>query len=150
MTLKEKIGAELKAAMHARDSVRLDVLRLLRSAIKNREIELKRPLSDSDVLRIIGTQIKRHKESILKFKAGKREDLAQKEEKELTILKSFMPQQMSYDEIKEAVCSVVKELDARTMKDMGRVMKELMKRLAGKADGGMVSDLVKKILSGSG
>nr|HID59788.1 GatB/YqeY domain-containing protein [Desulfobacterales bacterium] len=148
-TLKEKIGSELKVAMHTKDAVRVSVLRLLRSAIKDREIELRRALSDSDILGVIRTQIKRCKESISKFRAAKRDDLAQKEEKELAILETFMPEAMSEDEIRKTVNSVIEELGATTMKDMGRVMKELMSRLAGKADGSMVSDVVKKSLSGS-
>jgi uncharacterized protein YqeY len=147
MSLKETILQQQAEATKARDAVQINTLRMLRAAIKNREIELRGELEDQEVLRVISTQIKQHKESIRQYKEGGRNDLVEKEELELSILMSFMPEQLSEEEITQLVAQVVEELGATNMGDMGRVMKTLMARLAGSADGKVVNDIVRKKLS---
>lgn len=135
------------AATKAKDVVRTSTLRMLRAAIKNREVELRAELKDPEVLRIIQTQIKQHGESIRQYKEGGRDDLVEREEQELAILTSFMPQQLSEEAIVQTVAQVIEELGATDMKDMGRVMKALMTKLAGSADGKVVNEIVNKQLA---
>ncbi len=146
MSLKKTILQQQTAATKAKDSVRLNTLRMLRAAIKNREVELRAELDDREILRVVRTQIKQHRDSMRQYKDGGRNDLADKEEQELAILMSFMPEQASEEAIARIVVQVIEELDAKDMKDMGRVMKTLMDKLAGSADGKVVSDIVKKQL----
>jgi hypothetical protein len=147
MSLKETIFQQQTAATKARDAVQINTLRMLRAAIKNREVELRGELEDQEVLRVVGTQIKQHRESIRQYKEGGRDDLVKKEEQELSILMSFMPEQLSEEAIAQAVTRVIKELGATDMKDVGRVMKTLMAELAGSADGKVVSEIARKQLS---
>jgi uncharacterized protein YqeY len=147
MSLKETILQQQTTATKDRDTVKINTLRMLRAAIKNREIELRAELEDQEVLRVIGTQIKQHRESIRLYEEGGRDDLAKKEEEELSILMSFMPEQLSEEAVIETATRVIEELGATDMKDMGRVMKTLMAKLAGSADGRIVSQVVKKQLS---
>lgn len=147
MSLKETILQQQTAATKARDAVQINTLRMLRAAIKNREVELRGELEDQEVLRVVGTQIKQHRESIRQYKEGGRDDLVKKEEQELSILMSFMPEQLSEEAIAQAVTRVIKELGATDMKDVGRVMKTLMAELAGSADGKVVSEIARKQLS---
>ncbi len=147
MSLKETIFQQQTAATKARDAVQINTLRMLRAAIKNREVELRGELEDQEVLRVVGTQIKQHRESIRQYKEGGRDDLVKKEEQELSILMSFMPEQLSEEAIAQAVTRVIKELGATDMKDIGRVMKTLMAELADSADGKVVSEIARKQLS---
>lgn len=147
MSLKETIFQQQTAATKAKDAVQINTLRMLRAAIKNREVELRGELEDQEVLRVVGTQIKQHRESIRQYKEGGRDDLVKKEEQELSILMSFMPEQLSEEAIAQAVTRVIKELGATDMKDVGRVMKTLMAELAGSADGKVVSEIARKQLS---
>jgi uncharacterized protein YqeY len=147
MSLKETISQQLTAATKAKDAVRMSTLRMLRAAIKNREVELRAELKDSEILRVIGTQVKQHRDSIRQYADAGRRDLVKREEEELDILISFMPEQLSEAAVTEVVAGVIRELDAKDMKDMGRVMKTAMARLAGSADGKMVSEIVKKGLT---
>ncbi len=147
MSLKETIFQQQTAATKARDAVQINTLRMLRAAIKNREVELRGELEDQEVLRVVGTQIKQHRESIRQYKEGGRDDLVKKEEQELSILMSFMPEQLSEEAIAQAVTRVIKELGATDMKDVGRVMKTLMAELADSADGKVVSEIARKQLS---
>jgi uncharacterized protein YqeY len=146
MSLKETILQQQTDATKARNAVQINTLRMLRAAIKNREIEIRGKLEDQEVLRVIKTQIKQHRESIRQYKEGGRHDLVEKEEQELSILMSFMPEQLSEEDIAQAVAQVVEELGATNMGDMGRVMKTLMARLAGSADGKVVNEIVRKKL----
>jgi len=146
--LKEQLDADLKSAMRAKDEVKLSVVRMLKSAIKYREIELMKPLDDAGVLGVISTEIKRRKDSVEQFTAGNRKDLADKEEGELKILQTWLPAQLSDEEIKKLVEAAVRKSGAQGPKDMGAVMKLLMPDTQGKADGKVVSELVKARLSG--
>ncbi len=146
--LQEKINKDLVEAIKASDNAKVSTLRMLNSAIKN-AIIAKRPkeLEETDILDIIAKQIKQHSESIEQFKQGKRQDLVDKETKESEILKSYLPQQMSEDEITNLVKEAIKEADAKGAQDMGKVMKIVAPKTKGRADGKLVSDTVKKCLS---
>lgn len=147
MSLKKTILEQLTTATKAKDSVRMNTLRMLRAAIKNREVELRTELEDQEILRVIRTQIKQHRDSIRHYKEGGRSDLEQKEEQELAILMSFMPEQLSQEAITKMVTRVIEEVDAKDMRDMGKVMKSIMATVAGSADGKVVSEIVRKQLS---
>ena len=147
MSLKETIAQQLAGATKAKDAVRMNTLRMLRAAIKNREVEVRAELEEGEIVRVIGTQIKQRKESIRQYEEGGRTDLAKKEEAERDILMAFMPEQMSEEEVTRVVLEVIDELDAKEMKDMGRVMKAAMVKFAGSADGKMVNEIVKRKLS---
>ncbi len=148
MPLKEQLDGELKSAMREKDAVKLSVVRMLKSAIKYREIELMKPLDDAGVIGVISTEIKRRKDSVEQYVAGKRQDLADKEEAEIKVLQGWLPAQLSADELKRLVEAAVQKSGAQGPKDMGAVMKLLMPETQGKADGKVVSELVKARLSG--
>jgi uncharacterized protein YqeY len=148
VAVKEQLDVELKQAMRDKDALKLSVIRMLKSAIKYREIELMKPLDDAGVLAAISSEIKRHKDSVEQYKAGNRMDLADKEEAELKILQGWLPAQMGVEEIQRLVEAAVLKANAQGPKDMGAVMKLLMPETQGKADGKVVSELVKARLSG--
>ncbi len=147
MSLKEEIQSAMQSALKAKDTTTLSTLRMVLAAVKNKEIELRGTPSDSDVMQLINKQIKQRKDSIQQFAASGRDDLVKKEEAELVVLMAYMPEQLSEDAIDEKVTSVIKELGAVNMKDMGRVMKTVMAQLSGKADGNLVNAVVKRQLS---
>lgn len=147
MSLQETIQNQLIVATKERDAVHVSTLRMLRAAIKNREVELQAELDDQEVLRLIRTQIKQRKEAIRQFREGGRDDLVNKEEQELAVLMSFMPEQLSPEAINNVITAVIQELGAKDIKDMGRVMKTVMGQLADAADGKLVNEMVRKHLS---
>jgi uncharacterized protein YqeY len=138
----------MKAAMRAKDSARLSTIRLILSAIKQREVDERIQLTDADVLSVIEKMIKQRRESIAQFEKAARNDLADAEKSEIGVLSAYLPQQMSEEEVQAAVAAAVAEAGASSMKDMGKVMALLKTRLAGKADMGKVSGLIKARLSG--
>jgi uncharacterized protein YqeY len=147
MTLKEQLDTAMKQAMKARDDLRLSAVRMVRSTIRNREIDLKRELDDQDVIEVISSLAKQRRESIRLYGEGNRPDLVEKEEAELAILLGFLPAQLTGDEIAELVARVIRETEAQGSKDMGRVMKALAPLTAGRADGKTVSNTVRELLS---
>ncbi|OLE74646.1 MAG: glutamyl-tRNA amidotransferase [Acidobacteria bacterium 13_1_20CM_2_57_8] len=148
MTLQEKIQAHITDAMRGKDSLRLNTLRMMKSAVKNKEIEKMKALEEGEVLSIFGTLVKQRKDSIEQFRKGGREELAQKEEAEIKIIEEYLPAAASEDDIRRAIDEAVQETGATSMKDMGKVMKAALARLAGKtADGARVSQIVKEKLS---
>jgi len=148
MTLEEKILNDYKQALKSRDKTKASALSFLRSHLMNQAIALKKKfLEDKEVISVIKKMVKQHQDSIEQFKQGGREDLVTKETQELEILKDYLPPELLSDEIKQIIEEVVNQLQAQGMKDMGRVMKEAMARLASQADGKLVSDLVKQKLS---
>jgi len=147
MTLKEQLDTAMKQAMKARDDLRLSAVRLVRSTIKNREIEQKRELDDQGVIEVISSMTKQRRESIRLYGEGNRPDLVEKEEAELAVLLGFLPSQLTGDEIAQLVARVIRETEAQGVKDMGRVMKALTPLTAGRADGRAVSDAVRQQLS---
>ena len=148
MLLEEKITQDYVQAMKARDSFTSSVLSFLRAQIQNVKVDKRlETVPDEDVISVIKKQAKQRHDSITQFRAGGRIDLAEKEEKELVILKSYLPPEMSTDQLKNIVEEVILASGATSVKDMGRVMKEVLGRLAGKADNQTVSALVKERLS---
>lgn len=147
MSLQEQISAALKDAMRARDEVKMSTLRLVLTAIKKREKEARSLLEDQEVISVITTQIKQRRESIEQYRQAGREDLAQTEESELQILQGYMPEQVSEQEISNTLDEIIAEVGAVSMKDMGKVMKAAMAKLAGKAEGGAINAMVKEKLS---
>jgi uncharacterized protein len=148
MSLQEEISAALKDAMRARDEAKMSTLRLVLAAIKNREKEARNLLEDQEVISVITSQIKQRRESIEQYRKAGREDLAQTEENELHILQGYMPEQVSEEEISNTLDEIIAEVGAVSMKDMGKVMKAAMAKLAGKAEGGAINAMVKAKLSG--
>src|SRR5437867_3534851 len=148
MTLQEKIQTQITDAMRAKDQLRLDVLRMMKSAVKLKEVEKMKALEESEVIAILNTMVKQRKDSIDQFRKGGREELAQKEEAEIKIIEEYLPAAASEDDIRQAIADAVQETGAASMKDMGKVMKATLARLSGKsADGSRVSQLVKDKLS---
>ena len=145
--LEEKILNDYKEAMKARDTLKSSVLSFLRADMINLAIaKKKKVLDDSEVISVIKKQIKQRQDSIEQFKNGNRPDMADKETRELEILKSYLPPELSVDEVKKIIEEVISATGAKEMKDMGKVMKEVTAQIAGRADGKLVSDLVKEIL----
>ncbi len=148
MALKDQLDADLKTAMREKDQVKLSTVRMLKSAIKYREIELMKPLDDAGIHGVIASEIKRRRDSVEQYRAGGREDLAGKEEAEIAVLQGWLPAQLSAEELGRLVDGVIGRLGAQGPKDMGKVMKELLPEVQGKAEGKAVSELVKQRLSG--
>jgi hypothetical protein len=151
MSLREQIEKDLVAAMKAREELRLSTLRMMKTAVKNREVDLMRPLDDASVIEVLKTLIKQRRDSAEQYTKGGRIDLAEKEEKEIKIIEEYLPAAMSDADIEQIVDDAIAELGATTMKDMGAVMKAVMGRLAGQLfDGRMVNQLVRSKLSHGG
>jgi uncharacterized protein YqeY len=148
MALKDQLDAELKTAMREKDQVKLSTVRMLKSAVKYREIELMKPLDDAGVQAVIASEIKRRRDSVEQYRGGGREDLAGKEEAEIAVLQGWLPAQLSPEELAKVVDAVIARVGAQGPKDMGKVMKELLPEVQGKAEGKAVSELVKQKLSG--
>jgi uncharacterized protein len=143
-TLKERIDAELKDAMRSKDETITSTLRMLKSAIKYKEVEPGgKPLDDAGVVAVVGTLIKQRRDSIEQYTAAQRADLAEKEQKEIDILQRYLPRQLAPDELRAEVTRAISESGARSAKEMGLVMKVLMPRVQGKAEGKAVSEEVK-------
>jgi hypothetical protein len=153
MALRQKVDDELKAAMKAMgsggDQLRLDTIRMLKSAAKYREIELGQPLDDEGVMAVVATLIKQRRDSVEQFRAGGRAEAAAKEEAEIAVLQTFLPAQLAGDELGKLVDEAIAETGAKGPKEMGQVMKLLKTKAAGRADGKTLSDLVKARLQGS-
>lgn len=150
--LKQKLKEELKQSMLAKDTLKTSVLRMVLSAINYYEIQkggAGYQASDEDVLSVIQKEAKQRKDSIEQFQKGGRQDLVDKETKELELLKVYLPQQLNEEEIRNLVKEAINQTQSTTIADMGKVMGALMPKVKGKADGGMVSQIVKEILSSS-
>ncbi len=148
MGLFEKISEDLKASMKARDELRLSVVRMLKSAVKNKEIEKMAALSDEDVIGVVSSLIKQRRDSVEQYTKAGRTDLASKEEAEIKVLQGYLPEQLSEDEIVGIIKGAIAETSASLPGDMGKVMKALMLKVKGKADGKFVSEKVKELLGG--
>ncbi len=147
MEVREKIMTDMKNAMREKDQLKLDTIRGLQSAIKNREIEARpNPITSDDVMAVIKKLVKQRKESIEQFKAAQRVDLVEKESSELRILENYLPAQMSKEEIEAIVTATIAEIQAKTIKDMGAVMKAVSAKTAGSADNKLVSEIIKSKL----
>ena len=146
-TLKERIVAEMKEAMRAREAVRLDAIRLLRAAIQRREIDERVGLGDEEVLTVIQKMIKQGRDSIAQFEKGARDDLVQKEAAMLAVLETYLPEQLAEGELTELINKALNETDAQSVRDMGKVMGWLKPRVQGRTDMGAVSNAIKQKLS---
>lgn len=149
ISLKESLAKNLVEAAKARDQVRLDTIRSIQSAIRYKEIEKKETLSESDSVTVIASLAKKVKESIEQFEKGGRTDLVEKELKELKILQEYLPEQLTEEEVRRIVEKVIQETGAKGQKEIGLVMKGSMKELSGKADGNVVSQIVRSFLGGT-
>jgi uncharacterized protein YqeY len=148
MTLQEKIQNDIADAMRGKDSLRLNVLRMMKAAVKNREVEKMKALEEPEVLAVFNTLVKQRKDSIEQFRKGGREELAQKEESEIKIIEEYLPAAASDDAVRQAIEQAVQETAATSVKDMGKVMAATKSLLSGKTiDGARVSQLVKERLS---
>lgn len=147
-TLKERIDADLKDAMRSKNELTTSVLRMLKSAVKYKEVEPgASALDDAGIEKVIGTLIKQRRDSVDQFKAGGRDDMAQKEEAEITILQNYLPKQMSADELRAEVQAAIAAVGAKSPKDMGAVMKAVQPKVAGRAEGRAISEEVKAQLA---
>lgn len=150
MGLREQISTDIKDAMRAKEMAKLNALRMVQSAFKNREIELRpEPMSEEECLSVVKKLVKQRKESIEQYLAAKRQDLVDAETAELKLLEAYLPAQMSREQIEKIVLEVVASTGAKTIKDMGSVMKEVQARTAGSADNKIVSEIIKSKLSGN-
>ncbi len=147
MTLKAQITEDMKTAMRAKDSVRLGAIRLLQSAIKQREVDERIELNDGDVIAIIEKMLKQRRDSIAAFESANRTDLVDIEKFEVTVLQGYLPQQLTEDEIKVILDQVIADTGAEGVKDMGKVMAAIKPLVAGKADMGKISGLIKARLA---
>lgn len=147
MSLKETLLKDQMDAMRRKDALRLSVIRMVRAAITNAEIEQGHELDDAGVLNVIARDVKRHRDSIAEFAKGNRPDLLQKEEAELAILLSYLPQQMSVEEIEAHARTVIAQVGAKGPGDMGKVMAVLMPQLKGRADNRVISQVVQALLA---
>jgi uncharacterized protein len=147
VTLIGRIEEELKQATLARDAERRDALRLILSSLRSAEKELQRPLKADEELQVLQRERKRRTEAAEAFRAGGREEQAEAEERELEVLEEFMPEPLSEEELEEIVDDVIAEVGATSMRDLGRVMADVMPQVAGRADGSSVSQLVREKLA---
>lgn len=147
MSLKEKIRQDMVSATKSRDLVALSTLRMLLASLKNREIELLKEADDAEVMKIIATSIKQRKESVEFYDKGGRKDLVEKETREIEVLEAYLPPQMNREDLVSLIEEIISEVGALGVRDIGKVMKDLMPRVTGRADGKEVSDLVREILS---
>ena len=147
MTLKKKMDQEMILAAKAKDKIRLSALRMLKSGLHNREIDLKRELNEVEFLQLLSAMVKQRKDSIEQFEKGGRTDLVEKESTELKVIQEFMPAPMSEADLDAMIAEAIRETGAASLRDMGKVMATLMPRVTGKADGKMVGEKVKARLS---
>ena len=149
MTLREQLDADLKEAMRARDQVRVDTVRAIKSGIKYKETEGEaKSLDEAGIVKVVQSEIKKRKDAAEQYGAAGRADLAEKEEREITILAAYLPQQLTEAEVEALVVAAIAEVGATSPKEMGAVMKAVQPKVAGRADGKLVSEWVKKKLAG--
>jgi uncharacterized protein YqeY len=146
MTIKDQLNADLKEAMKAGDKVRVETLRMLRSAIRYAEIEAMAEFGDQEILGVVSKQAKQRRDAMAEFEKARRADLVEKEAAELKILEDYLPAQLSEEQIREKVRAVIRELNVTDAKGMGLVMKQAMAELKGLADGKIVNQIVRELL----
>src|SRR4030042_5611887 len=146
MSFLQKLDDDLKIALKTSDSLKVSVLRIAKAALKNKQIEKRQELSDEDILSVISTLSKQSKESIDQFTRGGREDLAEKERQELSILQSYLPKQLTAEEIDSIIIDTIKESSAKDTRNFGKVMRLVMPRVKGRVDGNTVNQRVKDLL----
>ena len=149
MSLKERLKEDMKAALKAKDKEKLSVIRMLQALIKNAEIDKRGELTDEEIVSLLMKYAKQRRESIELYEKGGRQDLVEKEKRELQIVESYLPKQMSEEEIREVVTEVIKEVGASSPKDLGKVMQAVMPKVKGRADGSLVNRVVREFLAQS-
>jgi len=147
MSIQDRLSEEMKVAMRARDSLRLGTIRMARTALKNAEIEARQELDDAAAIKVLSTLVKQRREAAEAYRAT-RPELADKEEQELVVLQEFLPAQLSEAELEEMIAEAITEFGASSMRDMGAVMKLVTPQTTGRADGKLVSEIVRKQLAG--
>ncbi len=147
MDIQAKLNEDMVTAAKAKDKIRLSALRMLKTALHNREIDLMRPLNETETMQVLSGLVKQRKDSIEQFAKGGRQDLVEKEEAELKILQDFMPAQMSDEEVETLIQKAIADVGAASVKDMGKVMKVLLPQITGRADGKAAGEKVKALLS---
>lgn len=150
MTLLTRFDEDLKRAMKASESTKVSVLRMLKSALKNRQIEEGRELTDDEIIKVVSTLVKRGRDSLEQFSKAGRADLAKKEEDEIAVLQSYMPEQLGSEELDRIIVESIRESSAKTAQDMGKVMRILMPKIKGIADGKYVNNRVNELLESAG
>jgi uncharacterized protein YqeY len=150
MPLAEQLAEDFKKALKSKDETRISCLRMLKASLKNEQVKKGKDLSDEEIQAVVSSLIRKGQEAAEEFKKGNREDLAQKEEKEITIFYGYLPEQLGSPEIEAALKEIIEELSATGPKDLGKVMKVAMARMAGKAQGKEVNELARKLLSQPG
>ncbi|HSB68559.1 MAG TPA: GatB/YqeY domain-containing protein [Candidatus Methylomirabilis sp.] len=150
MDLKQRLVEDLKTGLRSGDRLRVSVIRLLTALIKNREVEKRGPLTDPEVIQAVSASCKQRQEAIEQYQRGGRQDLVDKESAELLILQSYLPSPLSPDELRAMVQEAIREVRAASPKEMGKVMTVLMPKVTGRADGKVVSTLVREALIQSG
>jgi uncharacterized protein YqeY len=146
MNLSERLNDDMKQAMKSQDKFRLSVIRMVRASVKNQEIELKRPLDDSEVLDILSREVKQRKDSLQEFEKAGRDDLAKDIAAEIEIISAYLPKQLTEEEIKVIVQQTIQETGASSKAEMGKVMSALMPKVKGRADGKLVNTTVQQFL----
>ncbi len=149
MDLKAKLNQDLKEALKAKDEAKLRTVRMLLAAIKNFEVEKMGPATDEEIFQIMSKEIKKRQEAIEMYEKGGRPDLAQAEKQEVEVIQSYMPNQLSEEEIRELARKVISEMNLKSPKDVGTAMKVIMPQVKGRADGKLVNKIVSELLSGS-
>ena len=144
--LKEKLNEDLKKYMKEKNTLALNTVRLVIAEIKNKEVEKNSEITDEEILQIIRKQIKMREDSIQQFRSANREDLAEKEAQELEILKNYLPEDLTDEELDKIIQETIKELNASSKKDFGRVIKEVIQKVQGRADNKKISELISKQL----
>ena len=144
--LKEKLNEDLKKYMKEKNTLALNTVRLVIAEIKNKEVEKNSEITDEEILQIIRKQIKMREDSIQQFRSANREDLAEKEAQELEILKNYLPEDLTDEELDKIIQGTIKELNASSKKDFGRVIKEVIQKVQGRADNKKISELISKKL----
>ncbi len=147
MTLKDKLLADMKEALRSKDSLRLNTIRSVISAIKNQEINLRKELEEEEILSLVTREVKKRKEASALFKQGERADLMEKENQELEILQSYLPEQISEEDLRKRIKEVISETGVESMKDFGKIMKILVPEFKGKADNSVIKDMAGEILN---
>lgn len=146
MSLKEQLKSDLKDAMRAKELVKRDSIRAINTMIKQIEVDERKELTDEDIVKLIQKGIKQREEAAIQYKEASREELAQKELDQVAIFKVYLPQQLTDEELENELAQIIKDVNASTMKDMGKVMGTASQKLAGKADGKRINEVVKKLL----
>ena len=147
MSLKEKLKSDLKDAMRAKEIVKRDSIRAINTMIKQIEVDERKDLTDEEVIKLIQKGVKQREEAAIQYKEANRDDLVEKEESQIAIFKEYLPKQLSDEDLETKMKEIIAEVNAQTMKDMGKVMGSATKKLAGLADGKRINEMVKKLLS---